>query len=154
MPRIANYLAAGLMLAAVGCSSSTGPETAHISGTVLLDGAPAAGVDVTFMNGEYSAFARTDGEGKFELETGAAVGDNSVYFSKIEGQGLELDAAEGMDEGQLMAMRDPGLPAARVPRQLIPPQYSDPAKTTVHFDVPGAGADDVEFQLTSKQVSK
>ncbi len=148
------YLFSCLMIGAVvaiaGCSSSTGPETAMVSGTVYLDGAPAAAVDVKFMNGTHSAFARTDAEGNFELATGAAVGENTVYFSKFDGAGFELNPDEGMDEGQLMAMRDPGVPSVKAPKQLIPAPYSDPGKTTVSFVVPSGGSDAAEFKLLTK----
>ena len=142
-------LAIGIVSVITGCGATSGPETAMVAGTVYLDGKPAAEVDVNFINGKFSAFGRTNQDGRFELVAAAAVGENKVYFSKVTGTSFDLNPAEGIDEGQLMAMRDPGVHAARLPKQLIPEKYSDPIKTTISFMVPARGTEEAEFQLQS-----
>ena len=101
------------------------------------------------MNDNYSVFGVTDVKGRYELVSGAAVGENKVYFSKLTGLQVELDPEQGMDEGQLMAMSDPGVPKARRPKQLIPADFSDPSRSKVSFIVTTEGADQADFKLTS-----
>jgi len=142
------FVAATMLM---GCGKSDlGPETASVSGTVYLDGKPASGVDVTFLNSDYSVFARTDSEGRYELVSGAAVGENRVYFSKMSGLAIEMSPGETMDEGQLMAMSDPGIPKSMRPKQLIPVEYSDPLTSKVTFAVPSDGSEQADFKLTTK----
>ena len=141
-------LSLGVVTTLMGCGTTgSGPPTASVSGTVYLDGAPAAGVEVHFISGTHNAFGRTDEDGKYELVAGAALGENKVYFSKFEGLQFELDAAAGMDEGQLLAMSDRSVHASRVPKQVIPAEFSDPAKTKVRYVVPASGANNVDFKL-------
>lgn len=135
-----------------GCGKSgAGPETARVSGTLYLDGTPAADVDVHFMNGSYSVFARTDSDGKYELVSGAAVGENKIYFSKITCPKLGTSPELGLDEGQLMAMRDPGIHPSRMPEQVIPEEYSNPTKTKISFLVPSRGATGADFDLSTME---
>lgn len=150
MQRVVSILGIVALAMCGGCGSSgTGPETAAVSGTVYLDGVPATDVDVTFMNGSYSILGRTDAEGKYELPSGAAVGENKIYFSKITGP-AGMNPVEGLDGGQLMAMRDPGVHPSRAPKQLIPDKYSDPTKTEVRFVVPSDGVAGADFELQTR----
>lgn len=139
------------MIMITGCGNSeSGPETAAVSGTVYLDGAPASGVEVNFINGEYTAFGRTDAEGRYEVVAGAAVGENKVYFTKYTGVKVEMDAANGMDEGQLLAMQNSGVRASRAPKQVIPAEYSDPTNTKVLYVVPDGGAEEADFKISTR----
>lgn len=151
MKRVMFMFGIATMMLIGGCSrSGAGPDTAAVSGTVFLDGKPAAEVDVTFLNGSFSVLGRTDAEGNYKLSSGVAVGENKVYFSKITGPTGEMIASPEIDAGQLMAMMDPAIHPSRAPKQLIPAQYSDPAITTVSFVVPSSGATDADFELQTK----
>src|SRR5262245_38254316 len=64
-----------------GCTTTTGPKTEPVTGTVTLDGKPLAGAQVVFQpkSGGQAASGTTDAQGKFTLTTfnakdGAAVG--------------------------------------------------------------------------------
>jgi hypothetical protein len=125
-----------------GCGPARRPtvETAKVSGTVKLDGAPLDGAQVNFVAADYAGLATTDSSGHYELD--AQPGENTVYIRKFEGnlgsdpRGLELQSDTG--EGNVG------------PKQLLPPKYSDPEKTELKFTVPDAGATNADFGLSSK----
>lgn len=151
MRRISYILLLAISTMMIGCGKSgSGPPTAAVSGTVYMDGKPVPGVEITFLNSDYSVFGVTDSEGRYELVSGAAVGENKVYFSKMTGLKVDLNPDEGMDAGQLMAMSDPGVPKSLRPEQLIPIEYSDPTKSKVSFIVPDGGTEQADFKLQSK----
>jgi|SaaInlStandDraft_1057018.scaffolds.fasta_scaffold23129_5 hypothetical protein len=82
-------LSLALSMLVFGCSGGPGdqPETGRVSGTVTLDGAPIAGVLVSFVPQEgRPSRATTDESGKYQLEynsttLGAKLGDHSVRIS-------------------------------------------------------------------------
>jgi hypothetical protein len=108
------------------------------------------GVDVYFQTDSFAGYGKTDSQGKYQLVQGAALGQNKVYFSKIEGGDVQLNADQGLDEGQLEAMMMDQGAGAQGPRELIPRQFSDPAQTKLTFSVPEGGTDKADFKLTSK----
>jgi len=141
-------LASAMTLLGPGCSRP--PPVGVVSGTVRLDGRPAAKVLVTFLpdpakgsRGPRSA-AATDAQGRYRLRCddqrdGAVVGWHRVVF-----EDLALYAAP-RDEN---SRRTAGLPPSR-----IPPVYRDPRRTPLEVDV---GPDDQthDFDLSSTQPPK
>jgi hypothetical protein len=131
------------VLCLTGCGSSDDVTLVPVSGTITLDGQPLAGATVSFQPvsnqtkpGPGSG-AVTDAEGKYALKTseansraGAVVGSHLVRFTGVQDQRADDD--------------DTQRPPAQDP---VPPRYRDPGLT---FDVPAAGTDTANFELTSK----
>lgn len=133
----------------VGCGDGSVP-TVEVSGEVKVGGQPMEGVEVHFVHPQHKGFGLTDAQGKYTLRGGAAIGDNKIYFSKIEG--FSTDPASGMDAGQAMAAAaagaDPNTGIAPPPKgQLIPLKYASYETTDKTFNVPADGAKDVNFDL-------
>lgn len=141
-PLIRSTISGGLCLAALllsGCGSQT--ETARIRGRVSLNGAPRAGVEVTFWNeGESNKFlfsTATDAEGAFEvqnIELGE-VRQCVVTFSKPalkNGQDLPTD----VKSSEVDAI------------DLAPAILRDPKKSPVKTTVP---IDDFQYDITSSK---
>jgi hypothetical protein len=142
----------GILIAFGGCGSGVaGPKTVRVSGSVILDGKPLENVEVHFISDKHAGFGKTDAEGNFKLITGAVVGENKVYFSKLkEGSFGTGDAESGMDAGQAdaaaAAVAGPG--ATAVPKgQMIPAEYASPQATKLTFMVPEGGTDSATFDL-------
>lgn len=128
-----------------GCGPS-GPDTVPVSGTVKIKGQPVAGVEVQFIAAKFAGFGKTDAAGKFRLVPGAMPGPNKVCFRKFDSGQLKDDPQAGMDAGQLEAMQQAQGPQPTV-KQLIPPEYCDPATTKMEFDVPAKGTSSADFDL-------
>lgn len=141
----------GTLLA--GCGMEAGPKTARVAGQVILDGKPLENVEVHFLTEKHSGYGKTDSEGKFKLVSGAEIGDNRVYFSKIQDKNFNPDA--GMDAGQFEAAAlsaPPGAPAAKaIVGQQIPAEYASAADSTLTFKVPDGGTESAIFELDSKK---
>lgn len=159
---MANHLSAGrvwrlgLLLASMcwvsGCGGSSNPRgTVAVSGTVTVGGQPLPGASVYFMGDDFTGFSLTDSAGRYQLVDGARPGANKVFISKIEAPGLTGDAGSEMDLGQLQAsqMANPGSPSKKNsgPKETLPPEISDPQKTTLSYDVPAQGSREANFQL-------
>lgn len=142
MPLIRWWISGGLCLAAMmlsGCGSQA--ETAHIRGRVSLNGAPRAGVEVTFWNeGESEQFlfsTATDADGAFEVQNIALGGVRQcvVTFSKPalkNGQDLPTD----VKSSEIDAI------------DLAPAILRDPKKSPVKTTVP---TDDFQYDITSSK---
>lgn len=127
-----------------GCSGGSATPTAEVEGEVRVAGELAEGVEVHFVHPLHKGFARTDAYGRFRLQGGAAIGENRVYFSKIEG--AHPDPASGLDSTQLaLAAAVPGSATRAV--QLIPAKYSRYETTDQRVVVPESGATEVKFDL-------
>ena len=106
-----------------------------------MDGQPVEGATMNFISEKFQASGRTGKDGRYELTQDIPPGDYRVTVRKFEG-GLEVNVAEGMDEGQFEAMVDPGGsggtkgPGPKGVPQLIPVQYSDAAKTILKLPRP------------------
>ena len=137
-----------LVIVTLGCGEA-GPPTVRVSGVVMLNGKPVEGVEVHFEGENFSGYGKTDAEGTYRLVQGAAVGSNRVYFSKMTGGPPGAMQVEGIDETQLQIMAEAagGVAPANIPRQTIPSEYSDPAKTKLTFTVPSGGTDAANFDL-------
>ena len=128
------------------------PPSAPVSGKVLLDGKPLDGAIIRFNFEGYSSTGKTKSDGTFRMPTGAAIGENKVVISKLEKGDIELNAEEGMDEGQLEAMASAVPEGAAKPKiggELLPSEYSDPVKSILTFPVPADGTDAANFDLSS-----
>ncbi|MDZ7617283.1 MAG: hypothetical protein U1E05_09775 [Patescibacteria group bacterium] len=139
-----------LPLAIAGCGRE-GVKTVGVTGTVYLDGKPVEGVEVYFATANHTGFGVTAADGSYGLVQGAEPGENRLRFSKVVNSAFS-DPENGMDIGQLeaMAMAHGGGPGVRIPGQMIPAKYNDPALSKIVFQVPDGGASSADFRLTSK----
>ena len=133
-----------------GCDSSTAdlPEVVPVTGVVTLDGAPAAGVNVTFIpigsTAGGASYGATDAGGKYELKSndgrpGAAVGEFKVVCSKwVMPDGSDYVGVPGgpspMDAGA---------------KELLPAKYSEEYQTTLKATIPPGGGT-INLEVTSK----
>jgi hypothetical protein len=148
--RQALLLALAAMTLLGGCAKdkwqSQRPKVVHAGGQVLYKGQPLEGAHVTFASSvaNVSAFGRTDAEGRFRLTTfepndGAVPGPQRISVSKVK----------------LINPLDPALDrtttTAKLPRTerrwLIPEHYGDVQTSTLTFDIPDAGKDDIVLEL-------
>jgi len=127
-------LCALTLLICVGCGGngeSDQPDLGVVTGTVSMDGTPLGNVTVTFTSeGGQASFAKTDGEGKYELiyrgsDKGAEVGTHTVTIETP----LEAPPAPGY--------KDP-----------IPAMYN--TKTTLSAVVKKGENPPIDFDLMSK----
>jgi hypothetical protein len=152
MRRFAICLLPAALAALGGCGGGTG--YAPVSGRVMFNNKPAAGVMVTFQPlakaagadaGGVGSFATTDADGRYELEVmsekpqkGALVGTHRVRIAtpppKGEGGAADADSAAG--DGKKKRFTDP-----------IPPRFN--VESTLDFDVPAGGTDKADFDLKS-----
>ncbi|MCA8996414.1 MAG: hypothetical protein KDA80_05510 [Planctomycetaceae bacterium] len=124
-----------------------------MSGTLLIDGKPVSDVEVHFLNPEFpnhGSFGVTDEDGNFRLVQGAVPGQNTVFFSKINAAGMDMDPESGMDAGQFAAMstgneQNPNVKKMEI-SQLIPPEYSS-SNSKLTFSVPDGGTSAAKFEL-------
>ncbi|MEX0793639.1 MAG: carboxypeptidase-like regulatory domain-containing protein [Pirellulaceae bacterium] len=100
---IASWTLSCLVAVVVGCSSDSRPAGIPVRGMVAFKGQPVKGADVAFSgdNGAISAFARTDENGKFEmnsLNTQAGI-PPGTYRVKITQVSVQSDWTPEHDEG-------------------------------------------------------
>ena len=143
---------AALVLVGVGCGGADKPVP--VRGTVTLDGAPVDGAVVLFIPSGTGreANGHTGADGSFQLTTrnthdGALRGEYKVVVQYSEGieapsGGNVKDVMEGFEKAQKEKK------AKKAPRYVIPPRYSDPAKTELRQAVPTDGP--VTLALVSK----
>ncbi len=142
------------VLFTVGCGGSADKGRGiPVSGTVTMNGEPIEGANVTFLNDTFAGFARTDASGRYRLVQGALPGTNKIVISKMEGgvesivYDLNPEGESEMDAGQIDAAAM-GLGAqVDLPKNLVPDEYGDPARTRLTFEVPKDGATGVDFNL-------
>lgn len=140
-----------------GCGGGdVGPKTVRVSGVVTLHGKALEGAEVRFIGSNFTGFGKTNAEGKYELVQGAVPGNNKIIISKIEGgAGITLDPEAGMDAEQLRTaaasvQADPTArkaDVAKIPKEVVPAEYSDPMKTKLSFPVPESGSSSADFRL-------
>ena len=144
-------LLCGLFLVTLaGCAGSKPdlPEVVPVTGVVTLDGAPAAGVNVTFIpvgsTAGGASYGATDAGGKYELKSndgrpGAAVGEFKVVCSKwVMPDGSDYVGVPGGPS-----------PMEAGAKEKLSPKFSDENATALKATVP-AGGGTVNFELTEK----
>jgi hypothetical protein len=137
-------LAVACGLAGQGC----GGRLVKVTGEVTLDGRPLGGAMVLFIpeiegEGTRSASGQTDAKGRFQLTTrapddGALPGNYKVVVQYNEPIALKEPAGNVRQamEGAQQAQKEK---AGKRPRIVLPPIYSDPAKTILRQKVPTDG---------------
>jgi hypothetical protein len=140
----------GLALSAgQGCSSGEGgdPNGRVVSGRVTYQGNPVEGAVVTFKSPQSSAFGRTDAEGKFKLNSASGeripLGDYQVSIVKKES--LPLVPTPSTPESYVRPSANASAPA---PKDLLPGQYGDAAKSGLSASVTADGKNEFEFPLS------
>ncbi|HEX5446187.1 MAG TPA: hypothetical protein VFW87_20330 [Pirellulales bacterium] len=124
-----------------------------VSGTITLDGKPLADADVGFSYldvapaGFFGSAARTDSQGRYELQTGdkkgAPAGSYRVVVSRVVARsGVAIKPEEGLDLAQLSA-------AGEV-TQTVPAKYTEKATTDLQTTVEKGKADGYNFDLKSQ----
>lgn len=131
-------------VAGLGCGSSD-YQIVPVSGTITLDGKPLEGALINTQpmgidnnpNPGPGSFAKTDAEGKFQLELvypatpGAVVGTHRVRISK-----LTVKYVAGKEDAPI-AIRNP-----------LPRKASD---GSIQLTVPSDGVEDAHFDLVTKK---
>lgn len=136
----------------VGCSGSSGPVTAPVSGKVTLNGEPLPDATINFATENFVGSARTGSDGSYSLVTGAALGENKVWIEeKFDApEGFDDDPEAGMDRGQLDAMNVPdegGAEEAAPMATQIPAEYGSFEETILKVIVNDGGTDSANFDL-------
>ena len=139
------------LLPLAGCGGGSNadlPDLVPVSGTVTLDGAPAAGINVTFIpigsTAGGASYGTTDASGKYELKSndgrpGAVAGEFKVVCGKwVMSDGSDFVGGPGGDS-----------PMEAGATEKLPPKFSDEGATTLKATVP-AGGGTIDFEVTSK----
>jgi len=141
------------LVLAAGCQpAAKGPPLVPAEGVVTLDGKPLANANVMLQpkgetRGDKAFYGKTDAAGKFAVtsadgkQKGAAVGNYLVVIGKLvkpDGSDFTPDPNSGPEDTGGF-------------KQLLPPAYSDEAKSVLTADVPDGGTKNLEFKLNSKQ---
>ena len=141
-----------MLFMSMGCGGGArGPKAVPVSGQVYLDGKLLDGAEIRFISEKFTGFGKTKSDGRYTLAQGALPGLNKVYITKKTGdQEINGDPNSGRDKGQSEAESAAvvGTPAeAKTPKDLIPAEFSDPAKSKLTFEVPAAGTNAADFRL-------
>ena len=133
-----------------GCSSSSQenpnwPERFPVTGTVLYEGEPVEGAEVTFMSESKNSAAagKTDSDGRFYLTTfvekdGAVAGPQVVSIRRV-------DIVDMTPEGVEVAFGGTSVPPKIT--WIIPQKYANPATSGLTADVTPDGPNDFTFDL-------
>ena len=122
----------------IGCGGGrTKVRTVSVSGTVQMDGKALGGAEVNFVGEQYAGIATTGSDGTYQLD--AQPGENKVFIRKFPENFDPTLAVPGETKG-----------ATKIPGQLLPERYSDPARSELKFPVPENAATGADFALKSK----
>jgi len=134
------------------------PQTAPVSGIVLLDGQPVEGAMVVFVPTQspgYGAYAMTDSSGRFQLKSseevsGAVPGNYLVQVTKLVTStgGAQFIVKEDVEHAQAAGGGSVS-PEASVTKNVLPEKYSNAKTSGVEVTVPTGGLDNVEIKLSS-----
>jgi hypothetical protein len=136
-----SWLICGMAIVALGLPGCGGGGGTTVTGSVMLNGAPLAGADVSFAGDSQSKLGgfstKTDGQGKFEIRSGTrpAViqpGTYRVMISKFVDKKGQVPNQEDYEQ----------LKAAGMLRDLVPRKYNDPAESVLTAEIK-AGANDL-----------
>jgi hypothetical protein len=137
------------VLALAGCAAKSTDQTkiTPVSGVVALDGKPVAGATISFIptgsTPGVGARGRTDGAGKYELETrfggrGAPAGEYQVVVSKLT-----------MPDGSDFAGDSTIAPIDSPAKQVLPAKYSARETTVLKAKV-GDSDTVLDFSLSTR----
>ncbi len=135
-------LALSLALAAFSTGCDFGPKMAGVTGTVTLDGNPAAGLQIEFHPKEAgqgtTAMGFTDTKGAYKLgypggKTGAPVGEYRVSITPSD-LALMGDVTEKPDENKAKT----SIPACYNSKTTLRVEVT-PGENTANFDLKSAG---------------
>jgi len=139
-----------------GCGGE--PSTAHVAGTITLDGKPLAGASVTTQpvaansqNPGSGSFGKTDDQGRFELELvtlavkGAVIGEHRVMISPASSD-KSTDQPPRSAEGVEYWTDDPNAHRAAADNKW-PTHFTD---GSLRLQVPPEGLTNVRFDLMRK----
>lgn len=146
-----------LSVLTVGCSDG-GVDSVAVSGKVTLNGSPLEGVSVRFNpeaggDGQFSQ-GITDSQGNYVLKDrrgreGVAPGKYAVTFSKL----VRPDGSAITEESAAEEAIDPdSVGGEGVPKELLPPKYSD--VTQAEHQVEVVGPDTFNFTLVTEESDK
>ena len=153
--RTSFFLGHCLIWGIIGCGGDAQFPLVRVTGTVTLDGEPVPDANVIFSPGPTAsrhniAFARTDEEGRFTLQTdgraGAAATDYEVTVSALDDVGDDrIEVGPSLVFG---GKRQPGtrIPAA-IGRSRVPMKYAIPSESGLSFTV---GTDGGHFDVALK----
>jgi hypothetical protein len=146
-------LCAGAAALAAGCSQAEavdGPPGKKISGVVRYQGQPAADAIVTFMSPSYSAYASTDAEGRFQLNSPGR--GTNVPFDHYQVTVSKTSAAAPKELSEVEQHTPPNPnsppPPPPAPQDLLPVKYKTAASSGLTAEVAAAGPDEFTFDLT------
>ncbi|MCS7237982.1 MAG: hypothetical protein NZ899_06895 [Thermoguttaceae bacterium] len=154
-------LTAGVFIA--GCGGQPGVSTVPVTGTVLVDGSPAAGIAVTFSPKSPEARVAagvTDASGRFTLNTagagqGAVPGTYAVAFA-VSGGGQAAPTADPRAAGgaltpeqmkEIQAQQTKRAPTG--PALKLPAKYGSPDTSGFTVEVKAGAPNDFKFELTT-----
>ena len=127
-----------------GCSQSEGPDTVDVTGTISMNGSPVEGANVIFhpVDAEVSTLAsqaRTDAEGRFELQTHTGGGNYKLGIvpGKYAVVVTKLDTA---------AIANTYAP----PQNALAKKYSNPMTSGLSADVRAGEENDFPFSVDPK----
>ena len=136
------------LVAVAGCSSGRAAvKKVDVSGKLTVGGEPVEGITVYFVGENHTGTGVTRADGSFDLMTGAQPGNNLIYFQAAMTEGLNEE--EGIDAYQMQMMAEAGGPAPEAGGAAgkLPKELTDPATSTLKYDVPADGTDSANFKL-------
>ena len=144
MRRCGMVLALLALVAVAGCNSGRGSvKKVDVSGKITAGGEPVDGVTVYFVGDGHTGTGVTRSDGSFDLMTGAAPGNNLIYFKVSVADGVDED--DGMDE--FMMSESGTAPEAKGAAAKIPKEFMAAETTTLKYEVPDGGTDSANFKL-------
>lgn len=123
-----------LALAASGCSGSTGPKFAKVTGKVTLDGQPVTGGNVYF-------FPEVEGQSSY----GGIKPDGTYELYCVEQEGAVVGRHRVTVEGP-QPVSEPG---AVQPKNPVPEKYGRPETSEIVKEVADAESNTINIELTS-----
>jgi hypothetical protein len=136
------------LVAIAGCNSGRAAvKKVDVSGKLTVGGEPVEGVTVYFVGENHTGTGVTRPDGSFDLMTGAQPGNNLIYFQAAITDGMNEE--EGIDAYQMQMMAEAGGPGAKATgaASKLPKELTDPATSTLKYEVPADGTDSANFKL-------
>lgn len=148
-----------LLLIATGCDGSESetnrPPTHPVTGVVTYQDSPVAGALITYRStaggdAAYSAFGRTDAEGRYELTTfdsgdGAVTGEYIVTITKYDVPPPPDEPVE-LSEEEITQAEMAANTSTEPPKNELPQKYSSRESSDLRAAVK-EGANEIPFEL-------